>query len=483
METILNHEIAHQKYFEELTRIPHGSFNESAYSDYLVAFAKEHEFAYKQDELKNVIIYKDASKGYEDHEPVILQAHMDMVCEKNNDTTFDFEKDALQLYIENTQGAESGFLKAKGTTLGADDGVGVAYMLAILADKEAKHPALECAFTVQEEVGLFGAMALKKEDFRALRLINLDDGGETATCTTSAGGMNVIMKKECIYIDTDEAGYELAVKGLSGGHSGGEIHKEKGNANKLLARVLFILNERYGIQLHSVQGGLKDNAIPREACAKFVSDASAQHLQDAVSNMKKIFQQELEFSDAGVEVTLEETDIDKVMSIEDSEHVCHLLMTLPNGLMHRSMSIEGLSVASTNMGVVTTDDKCIMINCALRGALESYVDTMAYEMDILAAAFGFESTHEARYPAWSYNASSYMRETLQRVCLDIYGKELELMAVHGGLECGVFKAMDERMDIVTMGPKMQNIHTPDEALDIASFDATFKFLKKYLEEL
>lgn len=477
METILNHEIAHQKYFEEMTKIPHGSFNESAYSDYLVAFAKEHGFVYKQDESKNVIIYKEASKGYENHEPVILQAHMDMVCEKNKDTDFDFEKDALQLYIEN------GYLKAKGTTLGADDGVGVAYMLAILADKEAKHPALECVFTVQEEVGLFGAMALKKEDFRALRLINLDDGGETATCTTSAGGMNVIMKKECIYFNTDEAGYELTVKGLSGGHSGGEIHKEKGNANKLLARILFILNGRYGIQLHSVQGGLKDNAIPREASAKFVSDASVLHLHDAVSEMKKIFQQELEFSDAGVDVALQETEIHEVMSIEDSEHVYHLLMTLPNGLMHRSMSIEGLSVASTNMGVVTTDEEYIMINCALRGAMESYVDTMAYEMDTLAAAFGFDSIHEARYPAWSYHASSRMRETLQRVCLDIYGKELELMAVHGGLECGVFKAMDERMDIVTMGPKMQNIHTPDEALDMASFDATFNFLKKYLEEL
>lgn len=477
MKNILHHDLAHQKYFEELTRIPHGSFHEKAYSDYLVSFAKEHQLRYKQDEMYNVILYKEAAVGYEMHEPVILQSHIDMVCEKNKDTEFDFTSEALRLYIED------GFLKAQGTTLGADDGVGVAYMLAVLADQEAKHPALECVFTVQEEVGLFGAMALKKEDFHAKRLINLDDGGETSTCITSAGGMNVIMKKECTYIDTDKQGYVVEVSGLSGGHSGGEIHREKGNANKLLTRALFALHERCGIQLHSMQGGIKDNAIPREASAMFVSDTDRNHLQDVISHMKKLFVQELEFSDAGVDIRIHEASVLRVLSVKDSESILHLLMTLPNGLRHHSMHIAGLSTASTNMGVVTTDETHIMINCALRGALESFVDTMAYEMDILCAAFGFESSHEARYPAWSYDAKSPLRETLQRVCQKRYGKELELIAVHGGLECGVFKAMDETMDIVTMGPKMHSIHTPEEALDIASFDSTYDFLVQFLEAL
>lgn len=477
MKNILNHEIAHQQYFEEMTRIPHGSFNEQAYSDYLVMFAKEQGLSYKQDEMKNVILYKSGSLGYEDHEPVILQAHMDMVCEKNKDTDFNFETDALNLYIED------GLLRARGTTLGADNGVGVAYILAILADKSAKHPPLECVITVQEEVGLYGAMALKKEDFQARRCINLDDGGESASCITSAGGMNVIMKKDCIYIEEKKKGYKVEVKGLSGGHSGGAIHKEKGNANKVVGRVLYEIYTRFGLQLHSIQGGLKDNAIPREAQALFVSEASFTQVKDVISEMKKVFQEELEFSDAKVDVCIEEVSIDKILSVEDSEQICKFLMSLPNGLRHHSMHIEGLSTASSNIGVITTKDKVLMMNCALRGSLESFIDTLAMEMDCLAETFGFVSEHSARYPAWSYSVTSNMREILQRVCKEVLHKELNLVAVHGGLECGVFKAMDPKMDIVTMGPKMYDIHTPKEALDLASFDATFQFLKAYLEAL
>lgn len=477
MKTILNQEVAHQKYFEEMTRIPHGSYNEQAYSDYLVAFAKEHHYAYRQDDLHNVIIYKQAAKGYEDHPCVLLQAHMDMVCEKNKDTEFDFEKDALALYIED------GFLKAKGTTLGADNGVGVAYMLALLEDAEALHPALECVFTVQEEVGLYGAMAIKKEDIHAKRMINLDDGGETATCITSAGGMNVIMKRERILVPTQDQGYILEVKGLSGGHSGGQIHKEKGNANKLLARILFALNEQQDVRINCIQGGIKDNAIPREASAIFVSDGAEDKILACVAAQKKAIQAEYECSDAQVEVTTCKTECHEAMSIEDSELLCNLLMTLPNGLRHRSMSIPGLSTASSNIGVISSTEDEIIINCSLRGAMESYIDTLAMEMDCLADTFLFDYDHEARYPAWSYRADSKMRETLQEICRELYEQELELVSVHGGLECGVFMALDEDMDIVTMGPKMQDIHTPQEALDLASFDRTFTFLKTYLTRL
>lgn len=477
MEHILNHELAHQKYFEEMTAIPHGSYQEQAYSNYLVEFAKAHNLRYIQDDMYNVIMYKAAAAGYEDHAPVILQAHMDMVCEKNNDTVFDFEKDALQLYVED------GFLKAKGTTLGADDGVGVAYMLALLEDSLAKHPPLECVFTVQEEVGLYGAMALKKEYFQAKRMINLDDGGENATCTTSAGGVNVILKKERILVPCDGSGYQISISGLHGGHSGGEIDKEHGNANKLLARVLYTLHRKYGIQLSWIHGGIKDNAIPREAAAAFICQADMQTVTACVKEMKTIFQAELEFSDAGVDVQVQEVAVDGVLCIEDSEEVITLLMTLPNGLRHHSMHIEGLSTASSNIGVVATQKDWILINASLRGAMESYVDTLAMEMEALAEVFGFSCEQEARYPAWSYRAESPMRECLQEVCQKVLNKELQLVAVHGGLECGVFKAMDEVMDIVTMGPKMKDIHTPQEALDLASFDATFQLLKAYLEAL
>lgn len=476
MKNILNHEILHQKYFEEMTCIPHGSFHEEAYSAYLEAFAKEHHFDYERDEKQNVIIRKPASKGYEKHEPVILQAHMDMVCEKNRDVAFDFAKDALKLKLED------GFLMAEGTTLGADDGVGVAYMLALLDDEEAEHPMLECVFTVQEEVGLFGALALKKEQLHAKRMINLDDGGETASCISSAGGMNVIFTHPNLQVPCTEQAYRVDIKGLKGGHSGGEIDKERGNANRLLARTLYALNENFDMQIHLIDGGDKDNAIPREAFAIFLSDAPQANLQAKVQEMEAIFKKELEFSDAGIQVLFEKAEAETAMSIEDSENLLKLLLCIPDGLHHHSMNIEGLSTASSNLAVVHCKED-IMINVSLRGALESYVDDLAVTMDILGEVFAFDTVHEARYPAWSYDEKSELREVMKRVCKELYDQELELLAVHGGLECGVFKALVPDMEIVTMGPIMSDIHTPQERLDMESFDRTYMFLKTFLENL
>lgn len=476
MKTILDHTLLHQKYFEEMTQIPHGSENEKAYSDYLVSFAKEHGYTYVQDDMYNVIIYKEASNGYEDHEPLIMQAHMDMVCEKNKDSEHDFKKDPLKLHIE------EGWLMADHTTLGADDGCGVAYMLAVLADDTLQHPALECIFTVQEEVGLCGALHLKKDQFRAKRMINLDDESGYATCTTSAGGMNVLLHRDVLRIYEENAGYILRVKGLKGGHSGAEIDKERGNANKLLVRVLYGMIEKYGVQLADLQGGLMDNAIPREASATFYSSADLNQLQDYVAEYQAILKKELEFSDV-IELEIEETLLTSYLSIEESEEIIKLLVLLPNGLRHRSMSIEGLSTASSNVGVICMEEHQLHINCSLRGALESYIDEFAMEIDLLAELFGCQTSHEARYPAWSYDAESKMRETMKAVCQKMTGKELGIMATHGGLECGVFKAMDPDMDIVTLGPIMKNIHTPQEGLLLSSFDEIFEFLKAFLAAL
>lgn len=473
---ILDHTKAHQRYFEELTKIPHGSFHERPYSDYLVAFAKEHDLAYVQDEMNNVIIYHKGSAGYETHEPVILQAHMDMVCEKNKDVTFDFDQDALKLHIKD------GWLMAEGTTLGADDGSGVAYMLAIL-DSELPHPPLECIFTVQEEVGLFGALGLDAKHIHAKRLINLDDGGETCTCTTSAGGVNVYAKRNISITKREEQGYTLSVTGLFGGHSGGEIDKERGNANKLLARILYAISQKGSIALSNIEGGMKDNAIPREAFCSFITSCAKDTMKELVAALTKDIKKELEFSDAGVCIVLEETKITSAMSEQASLDYIKLMRLLPDGMRHHSMSIEGLTTASMNAAVVGLEEDELIINCSVRGALESYIDDLAEEIELLAETYGFSTHREARYPAWSYDATSYMRETLQRVFKEKYNKDLELIAVHGGLECGVFKAMDPAMDIVTMGPIMEDIHTPQERMDIASFDCTYDLLCSFLKEL
>lgn len=477
MANILDHTKRHHRFFEEMTRIPHGSFNEKAYSDYLVEFAKEKGFDYEQDAANNVIIRKPASAGYEDHEPVILQAHTDMVCEKHRDVDFNFETDALQLRIED------GYLMANGTTLGADDGTGVAYMLALLDDADAKHPMLECIFTVQEEVGLIGALALKREQLHATRMINLDDGGDFVSCMSSAGGMNIMLNKDVVRIPMESDALRIRIKGLSGGHSGGEINKEKGNANRLLARILHRLNKKYGIQLDSFHGGDKDNAIPREADAVIVSDHDYDALKQDVEAFAQVLYKEYEASDKGLQVLCEDACSESVLSVEESEQFFAIMNVLPDGLRHHSMSIEGLATASSNLAVVAVEGESISINVSLRGGLESYVDDLHDVCELLADAYGYTCSGDARYPAWAYDEVSSLRETMISVCKEKMNRDLKLVAVHGGLECGVFKSLVPEMQIATMGPLMFDIHTPNERLNLQSFDDTFEFLKYILEAL
>lgn len=473
----LNHNLAHQKYFEEITQIPHGSYHEGAIATYIETFALSHQLRVKRDKMNNVIVWKNATKGYEDHEAVLLQAHTDMVCEKCAEIDFDFAKDPLEIFIE------GGYIKAKGTTLGADDGVGVAYMLAVLADEHIAHPPLQCIFTVQEEVGLFGALALKPEDIQASRMINLDDGDETSTCIASAGGMNVIMTRTCTFTTMDGNEYCIKVNGLSGGHSGGAIDSEKGNAHKLLARVLKRITKAYELQIADWQGGLMDNAIPREAYVHILTTANDEQMQAIIKEMQDTFYKELEFSDPGVMIMCQKQIVSTVLSKQDSDALLHMMLLMPNGLRHHSMEIKGLSTASSNLAIICIKNAKITINISLRGALESYVDLLADEVDSLADMVGFDYTHEARYPAWSYDTHSSLRETMQSVCKEIYDQELTLVAVHGGLECGVFKALCPNLEIVTMCAIMHDIHTPQERLQLKSFDQTYTFLTSLLKQL
>lgn len=476
-KAILDHTKEHQKYFEEITRIPHGSYHEETIADYIVNVAHKHQLRVKKDHMNNVIVWKAASQGYEDHEPVLLQAHTDMVCEKNKDVDFDFASDALQLYIED------GYLKAKGTTLGADDGVGVAYMLAILTDDTLSHPSLECIFTVQEEVGLFGALALTKEDIQARRMINLDDGDETSTCITSAGGMNVVFQRPYKVESHQWNGYRLTIKGLEGGHSGGAIDKEKGNAHKLAARVLQSISKTDELRIAEWNGGLMDNAIPRESVITFASPVKEEKIQAIINKMQTIFYKELEFSDAGITIECKKTNIENVLIKEDSSTLLQMMLLIPSGLRHHSMNIPGLSTASSNVAIIQMSDDNITIHVSIRGALESFVDQIADELDIVGSLLGYSSKHEARYPAWSYDEQSALRTTMQNVCQSMYHKELELVAVHGGLECGVFKALQPALEIVTMCAIMHDIHTPQERLCLDSFDRTYTFLISILKEL
>ena len=460
----------HCYWFNELCKIPHGSRNEKELSDFLVQFAKDRGLVWKQDEVFNVIIDKKASAGYEDSEPLVLQAHMDMVCEKNNDCDHDFLKDPLDLYVED------GLLKARGTTLGADDGHGVAYMLAILEDDDLPHPPLSCIFTTMEEIGLLGAGQLKPEDVHGHRMVSLDGGGECHTLLSSAGGGTSVLTRKIKWEDNDDPCLTLAVRGLLGGHSGGDIHLEKGNANKIAARMVKEAQMAgYDLRLVCFNGGMKDNAIPREATVTLTYQGGFDEIENFLKKKEKEIWKELEFSDAGFKVEVEKTDSKEKMSQEDSDALINVLYLLPNGMKNRSMVIEGLTTTSDNVGVVTTYEDRVEIQTLVRAALDSNTDDLLNQIAVLADLLGWEHTVMGKYPGWSYSEVSPMRDIYRKVCED-RGRTFEISAAHGGCECGVFKGLDPTIDIISFGPITRFIHTPDEEMDLRSFDRSYELL-------
>jgi len=474
---VLDHEKLHQKYFEEISRIPRASFKEEKIADYLEEFAKAHKLDYKRDALNNVIMYKPAAPGYEDHGAVILQAHTDMVCEKNADCTHDFDKDPIDLYIED------GMLKARGTTLGADDGMGCAYMLALLSEDVAS-PALECAFTVQEEVGLYGAFGLKAEDFKGKRYVNLDFGGKgRGTCTTSAGGEMITLRKPVEFEACESPAYRIFVTGLKGGHSGGCIIQELGNSLKICARLLKEISGSCDVRIMNLNGGLKTNAIPRECEAVFASSAKEEDIRKAFEMMEAKIRNEIKFQEPGFTVTLEKAEGGNAICEEVSADIIDLMYLLPTGVRHRSLQIENLPTASENLAVVRCGEDYVEIQYSLRAEKMSYRDQMEKELCILAGMNDMTMDVSGKYPAWEFNPDSEMRSTLCRVYKEMKGEDMELLATHGGLECGVFCDMIPGLDVVTLGADCDGAHTPKEQMNLESFDKTYDLMKAFLKEL
>lgn len=474
--SVLDSTKSYQKYFEQITQIPHGSGNEKQISDFLVQFASEHQLKVIQDAYNNVFIIKNASAGYETHEAVILQAHIDMVDEKNADIIHDFTKDPLQLRIED------GFLYANGTTLGADDGAGVAYIMAVLADDTLKHPRINALFTVNEEATMEGAFKFDEKLFEGRRLINIDAEEEDSSNTASAGGMDVFVSHPLKMSPSLHPGYQLSVKGLLGGHSGGEIHKERANANKLVSRILHSLQKEGECILASFQGGLKINAIPREAIATFTYNNIT--IKDQITKLSEIIKKEFEYTDPNIIIELSESKISEVMDKDSSDAIINLVYLMPTGFRHKSDELQGLTTASENIGTITTDGNSFNLGISVRGALDSYVQDLAEEILTLAKILNFDAKTDNWYPAWDFMAISPLRDTMAKVYKDTHnGKELQLYAVHGGLECGIFKGKCHDMDIITMGPNIYDVHSPQENLDLASFDRTYKFLCTLLENL
>ena len=465
-------------YFEELCKIPHGSGNTKQISDYLVSFAKEHGLEYVQDEMNNVVIYKPATEGYEDAPAVILQGHMDMVCEKRSDVDHDFTKDPLNISVKD------GYVTANGTTLGGDDGIAVAYGLALLESKDLAHPALEVLITVDEEIGLLGAEGFDCSVLKGKRLINLDSEAEGSLWISCAGGLSGISTIPVQRVEAEGQKAAVKITGLMGGHSGAEIDKKRANANVLMGRFLYSLQQETAYEIISLAGGQKDNAITREADAELlVEDINS--VKACAEKLQKGFREEYAGTDEGI--TVEITDLGvasaKVLHPTSREKVLFFLMEVPFGIQKMSGSIDGLVETSTNIGIVKLGEDEFLGSSSVRSSVEAAGAALSDKICYLTEFLGGEYTVQGAYPAWEYRKDSPLRDQMVEVYEEMYGEKPNVVAIHAGLECGLFYKKIEGLDCVSLGPNMKDIHTSEEVLDIASTERVWKYLVKVLESL
>lgn len=473
------------RYFEELCGIPHGSANTKQISDYCVEFAKQHGLKYIQDEYNNVIIFKAGTTGYEDSKPVIIQGHLDMVCEKENDCDINFETDGLRLAV-----SQDNFVYAEGTTLGADDGIAVAFALAILASDDIPHPPLEAVFTVDEETGMLGAAALDCSGLKADIMLNLDSEEEGYLLVSCAGGVTAVCHIPVSRVLSEGRKIRLRVKGLKGGHSGVEIDKGRGNANQILGRVLYALKQEITFEIMEISGGLKDNAIPREACADIViNDGEEVHvLQSVLKRWNEILANEYRLTDSGIQIEAEENgaDVAKGIMVFDKktrDAVVTALVNLPGGIQKMSRDIEGLVQTSLNLGILKTDDKEVTMSYSVRSSVQSEKEELVLRLKCLMDSLNGYVTCVGDYPAWEYKGDSRLRELMSMVYEEQYGSKPVIQAIHAGVECGLFAGKIEGLDCVSFGPNIFDIHTPKERLDVASVQRTWKYVLEILKRL
>ena len=464
-------------YFEQLCAIPHGSGNTKAISDYLVDFAKTHGLRHVQDELNNVVIFADGTAGYEDHAPVILQGHMDMVCEKDADCPIDMDKDGLDITHDGK------FVFARGTTLGGDNGIAVAYALALLADPTIPHPPLEVVITVDEETGMFGAAGLDPTLLKSRTMLNMDSEDEgifTVSCAGGArGSIRLPVQRHAVYGPC----VKLTVEGLQGGHSGAEIHKKLANANKVMAEFLSRVQKLMPLCITKLSGGAKDNAIPRSCQVTLV--ALGMYIE-RINDVAAQLQQEIREQYDEPEVIIRGDDVDALggnaLTTECTAKVISLLNAVPNGVQAWSQDIPGLVQTSLNLGVANLDEQ-LHLTFAVRSSVNQEKRELLARLADIAKLFEGSYTEMGDYPAWEYKKDSKLRDTMVKVYREMFGKEPVVEAVHAGLECGLLSEKLPGLDCVSLGPQMYDIHTSRERMEIASTQRTWNFLLEVLKQL
>lgn len=464
-------------YFEQLCAIPHGSRNTKQISDYLVSFAKEQGLRFVQDESNNVILFQEGTQGYEDHAPVILQGHMDMVCEQEPDCTLDMTKDGLDV----THDGE--YVFAKGTTLGGDNGIAVAFALAILADRSIPHPPLEVVITVDEEIGMLGADAIDLSSLKARKMINMDSEEEGIFTVSCAGGarstISLPVERRAVYGPC----VRLTVEGLQGGHSGVEIHKNRANANKIMGEFLSRVQKMMPLCLTKLEGGSKDNAIPRSCQATMV--AMGMYLE-RINDVAKQLQEEVREQYDEPNAIVRGDDVDALggnaLTTEDSAKVVALLCTAPNGVQSMCKDIPSLVQTSLNLGVCHLGDQ-MQMTFSVRSSVNQEKEDLLKRLRELAEFHGGSYSQRGDYPAWEYRENSPLRDTMIDAYRKMYGKEPKVIGIHAGLECGMFSQKIPGLDCISIGPEMQDVHTSREKLNIASAERTWNFLLEVLKAL
>jgi len=467
------------RYFEALTRIPRGSGNEKQVSGFLVDFAKKRKLDVFQDKALNVIIRKPGTAGYEHSPAVIIQGHMDMVCEKTEECRHDFLKDPLALKIKGD------ILRADGTTLGADNGIAVAYGLALLDSADLPHPPLELLVTTSEETGMDGAHAVQADQLKGKILLNIDAEEEGALFVSCAGGVNVVCQFHTRWEQAAGGALLIKVSGLKGGHSGMEIIQQRANAIKLLSRILDAAGAAGTFGIAALSGGAKSNAIARQAQATITAKAPVlTRIKAIVKGLARDLKAEFAIADPDIKVAaVAGGKVARQLDRASTEKLIAFLVAAPNGVQSMSKDLEGLVESSLNLGVLEQSDKHIQLTLSVRSCVDSIREDLTRRVEALAGLAGATSARAGAYPAWQYQPESRIRELCVTVYKHLSGSEPQIKAIHAGLECGLLRVKLPRTDMISFGPNLYGVHTPEEHLSIQSVANTWKFLTTVLARL
>ncbi len=469
------------KHFDEIGKIPHCSKHEEKIREYILDFAKNHNLTSKTDKTGNVVIYKPASQGMEDKPVVILQGHMDMVCEKNSDVNHDFSKDPIKLKINGD------ILTADGTTLGADNSIGVATGLAILEDETLKLGSIEALFTVDEETGLTGAFALESDMITGKIMLNLDseDFGVVTVGCAGGGDSNIELPIKTRSLKEYEQNLLIKVSGLRGGHSGVDAHEQRGNAIKILARLIWKTSKNYNIYITDIKGGDKHNAIPREAFAKI--SLNKEDKKSIISDLKseeKDILEEIKPSDPKFKIDIEDSEkIEYTLNDDSNKSLINLLHGLPHGVEKMSYDIDGLVETSTNLATVIIKDSNAIIGLSSRSSIATALQDLRDRISAIATLSGAKVTEAESYPGWKPNLDSKILDLSKKIFKDMYNKEPVVEAIHAGLECGIIGEKFPGMDMISLGPTIKYPHSPEEQVNISTVDKFYNYILGILKNV